>query len=320
MAKKNGNPIDAESYRERGSEYLAKEEWDKAIADFNEAIRLDPKKAGGYASRGLCYDAKGDYDRAIADFSEAIRINDLAGYYESRGQTYLHKGDYDKAIADFNEAIRLYEGYKTEGVDITSNGHVYIYRGITYASKGDYDAANADWEAVSKMDVGETSTAKETAKKIIAITQKQRANWSGGLNLAPNLLSLVLLQEGKKQLTGDFIFMAAGAVIGAIIGNLLMKGTALPFFFAGFFGTCKSNFDLLWYTFKHPSEGESKIGSVLFSLVLSLIISPVWFVIKLVKRLKAFFRMRSIEKRLAKEIDPSAFSEIGRLGEYIGRI
>ena len=55
--------------------YGKKGDHDKAIADFTEAIRLNPKDAEAYYSRGGAYGEKGDYDKAIADFTEAIRLN-----------------------------------------------------------------------------------------------------------------------------------------------------------------------------------------------------------------------------------------------------
>ena len=58
--------------------------------------------------RGIAWFSKGDYDQAIADYSEAIRIDPNCAYaYAERGATSLFKGDYDKAIADCNEAIGL---------------------------------------------------------------------------------------------------------------------------------------------------------------------------------------------------------------------
>jgi tetratricopeptide (TPR) repeat protein len=52
-----------------------KGDYDRAIADLTEAIRLDPKYVWAYASRGEAYRMKGDYDRAIADLTEAIRLD-----------------------------------------------------------------------------------------------------------------------------------------------------------------------------------------------------------------------------------------------------
>ena len=51
--------------------------------------------------------SKGDHDRAIVDYNEAIRLspNYLVAIY-NRGLAYLKKGDNDRAIADFNEAVR----------------------------------------------------------------------------------------------------------------------------------------------------------------------------------------------------------------------
>src|SRR5882724_10035228 len=59
---------------ERGLEASRGPDHDLAIADYNEAIRLDPKNAAAYNNRGFAYGQKGDYDKALADFSEAIRL------------------------------------------------------------------------------------------------------------------------------------------------------------------------------------------------------------------------------------------------------
>src|SRR5262249_16559641 len=55
--------------------YANKGDRDRAIADYNEAIRLDPENAMAFNNRGASYANKGDRDRAIADYNEAIRLN-----------------------------------------------------------------------------------------------------------------------------------------------------------------------------------------------------------------------------------------------------
>ena len=59
------------------------EDYDRAIADFTEAIRLDPKDDWAYYYRAQSWNAKGEYDKAIADLTEAIRLdpNDASVYY-----------------------------------------------------------------------------------------------------------------------------------------------------------------------------------------------------------------------------------------------
>jgi len=46
---------------------------DRAVADFDQAIRLDPKNTNAYITRGIAWATEGDLDRAIADNSQVIR-------------------------------------------------------------------------------------------------------------------------------------------------------------------------------------------------------------------------------------------------------
>ncbi|MFN2182777.1 MAG: tetratricopeptide repeat protein, partial [Anaerolineae bacterium] len=50
---------------------MHQDELDLAIENYTKAIALDPQDAEAYSDRGLAYHDKGDYDRAIADFDQA---------------------------------------------------------------------------------------------------------------------------------------------------------------------------------------------------------------------------------------------------------
>jgi tetratricopeptide (TPR) repeat protein len=63
------------AYHYRGFAYQTKGDHDRAIADYDAAIRLDPKNALPYFNRGFAYQTKGDNDRAIADYDAAIRLD-----------------------------------------------------------------------------------------------------------------------------------------------------------------------------------------------------------------------------------------------------
>ena len=77
-----------------------------AEADANQKAYLDAIREGNAA-----YSA-GSFEKAIANFNEAIRLHpDDASAFNSRGNAYAHKGNLYRAIADYNEAIRLKPNY-----------------------------------------------------------------------------------------------------------------------------------------------------------------------------------------------------------------
>jgi tetratricopeptide (TPR) repeat protein len=84
----------------RGIAWRAKGELDRAIADYDQALRLDAKDEHAYVNRGAAWSDKGDLDRAIADYTEAIRLNpEDADPYVNRGVAWKAKGELDRAIA-----------------------------------------------------------------------------------------------------------------------------------------------------------------------------------------------------------------------------
>ena len=101
-------PDHAEAYYNRGHAHGAKDEHDQAIADFTAAIRIQPDMADAYVDRGVAHGKRGEYDQAIADCTEAIRIKpDLAMAYYVRGDAHEEKGDQERAAADYAKAKEL---------------------------------------------------------------------------------------------------------------------------------------------------------------------------------------------------------------------
>ena len=58
-------------FESRGGTWGMKGEFDKAIADFSEVIRLDPKNAAAYVDRGRAWAAKGEREKAASDYRQA---------------------------------------------------------------------------------------------------------------------------------------------------------------------------------------------------------------------------------------------------------
>jgi tetratricopeptide (TPR) repeat protein len=115
---------------------------DRALKDYNEAIRLEPKAVGSLLNRAQIYNQRRDYDQAIADVNQAFD-GDLSDYgkrvgYGQRGYAYQSKGDNDRAIADYSNSIQL---DPDNWVTVTARGNAYLV-------KGDLDHAIADYDHV----------------------------------------------------------------------------------------------------------------------------------------------------------------------------
>jgi hypothetical protein len=100
-------PRTADDYYWRG---MPEKDWhpDEAIADFTQAIALDPGNAKSYWHRGQAYSNKNLHDQAIYDFTKAIALDpDNYFAYQDRGDEYEKMNLRDQAIADFRKMLNL---------------------------------------------------------------------------------------------------------------------------------------------------------------------------------------------------------------------
>jgi tetratricopeptide (TPR) repeat protein len=125
------------AYNNRAFAYSQTGELDRALADFAEAVRLNPKQADIYVSRAAVWKDKGQYDRAIADFDTAIRLAPkYAAAYSLRGAAWRLKGDIERALADQNRGIELNP----------TASLIRVERADTFRYMGDFDRAIADYD------------------------------------------------------------------------------------------------------------------------------------------------------------------------------
>jgi lipoprotein NlpI len=130
-------------FNNRGLAYYNKKNYDRAIEDYAQVIRLAPNDADSFYRRGLSYFEKNDYSRAIQDFDEALKYdpNNVAAL-QKRGWAFEAKKDYDQAIRDYDRAISLQPNY----------GPAFVRRATTYQEKRQYERALADYEAATQVD------------------------------------------------------------------------------------------------------------------------------------------------------------------------
>jgi tetratricopeptide (TPR) repeat protein len=141
---------EAAIYSNRGVGYRRRGEFNRAIADFNEAIRINPASGFNYRNRGIVYMNSKDYERAIIDFEKAVEVEprEALNYLLCAKAAMLLKDRY-RAIVNLNEAISLNP----------SNPEAYYLRGVHYDETGEKQLAIQDFRKAAAL--GDKDAAEE---------------------------------------------------------------------------------------------------------------------------------------------------------------
>ncbi len=189
----------AEAYRRKGIKARQKGDTEKAIAyldeaiEINEGMNLDTENAENYRERGLAYNAAENYDKAIKDFDRAIKstpetLNTERAYlYNCLGIARVAKGnaimkqnetqaiaentasevddlfnqaisDYENAESYYNQAISDYDTMIQEDNELSkvdnNRGNAYASKGVLARRRGDSDKADECFDqAISYYDI-----------------------------------------------------------------------------------------------------------------------------------------------------------------------
>lgn len=130
-------PDNAIDFNNRGLIYFESGEADKALGDYNTALKINPNLASAYNNRANYYAACGQLAAAIADYDQALDLNPShVRAWINRGITLRDLGRYEQAIDNFDIGLLLGQ----------LEGHIYAERGRTYHLCGDWNCAIADYQ------------------------------------------------------------------------------------------------------------------------------------------------------------------------------
>ncbi len=125
------------------SRSAAKGESDRALADFDRAIALEPDNANYYDNRGNVWRDRGRFDRAVEDYDKAIELApDFAFAFYNRSQAHYLAGRFARG------AGRCRQGRRTQ----RELGQALSLRGLIQEKLGARDAAIADLRRAAALD------------------------------------------------------------------------------------------------------------------------------------------------------------------------
>jgi tetratricopeptide (TPR) repeat protein len=136
------NPNYADVYRDRGLAYYYLKQYERAIEDYNKALELNPEYTLAYNNRGIAYRELKQYEKAIEDYNKALELNpEYASAYNNRGIAFRNLKQYEKAIEDYNKAIELNPEYAL----------AYNNRGLAYYYLKQYERAIEDYNKALEL-------------------------------------------------------------------------------------------------------------------------------------------------------------------------
>jgi tetratricopeptide (TPR) repeat protein len=193
-------PGDERAHFLLGTAYFGRQNWDRAISEYQKSIAINPNFSGAYNLLGYAYRSIEKYDDAETAFRKYIELipND-PNPYDSYAELLMKIGRFDESIAQYNKALSLDSHFGNSRIGIATNLMLQNKHdeGAAEAQKL-YDAARDDGDrrfalfarTVIYVDGGRTKAALAEAEKEYALDKSRGdpANMSGDAQLIGNIL------------------------------------------------------------------------------------------------------------------------------------
>ncbi|HXO01699.1 MAG TPA: tetratricopeptide repeat protein [Stellaceae bacterium] len=186
------NPKFAKVYLARGYEAVGDGKYAAAVREFDQAVKLDPKLVEAYYGRGLAYGADRQIDRSIKDHQKAIEVDPkYAPAHFGLGLEYRDKGQVDRAIASFNKAIELDPKY----------AQAFYNRGNAYGAKNQVDRAIEDYSAAIQIqpDYAKALFMRGLAYRDAGKTDQALADFDAAIRSDPKFDKAIEVRDETKR-------------------------------------------------------------------------------------------------------------------------
>jgi tetratricopeptide (TPR) repeat protein len=158
---------------------------DGAIAQYREAIRINPKCSNAYNSLGLALREKGEDDAAVASLQQAIQCDPINHHpYNNLGYISKDRGDLNEAIAYFQKALQIKPDYY----------YTHVGMGLAHWEKGELEEASASFREALRI-----NPKYESAYGHLSQILYEQGDLSGAIFACENALRLNPKLEDVQQ-------------------------------------------------------------------------------------------------------------------------
>ncbi|BAT51540.1 Tetratricopeptide TPR_2 repeat protein [Nostoc sp. NIES-3756] len=191
------NPKYTEAYYNRGNARSKLKDLQGAIADYNLAIKNNPNFAYAYFVRGIVRAELGDAQGAIADFTLGLKIDPNYAYgYIARGITYhVFLNNKQAAIADYTLALKIDPNFAT----------AYHQRGLVRYYLEDYKGAIPDFDSAIKINPNHAQAYYRRGLARYYLEDKQGAivDYTAAIKINPNYAQAYYFRGMARTQLGD---------------------------------------------------------------------------------------------------------------------
>jgi len=166
-----GTQESAEEHFERGNELSLSGDFEQAIAEYEQALEIEPENVDLMSNLGVAYYNLGQLDKAIDQYSRAIEISpsdpdirsNLAAAYVQKYQVSGALEQLDSALEEYQKAVELKP----------TLAQAFFGLGVVYALLGRNDDAIQAFEEFQVLDTGEDSLATSNAEEYLKMLRGQ---------------------------------------------------------------------------------------------------------------------------------------------------
>lgn len=195
------HPTDERAHNALGNYYFGRQEWNKAIEEFQRATEINPAFSPAYNSLGYAYRSVGNYAKAETAFKRYIElIPDEPNPYDSYAELLMKTGRFEESISNYEKALSKNPNFVASYVGI-GNNQIFLGRPDqareTFRKLRETIARNDGerrtallWTAASYVHEGKTEAALNQIDQMYRIAEANgdKAAMAGDLTLTGNVL------------------------------------------------------------------------------------------------------------------------------------